>query len=115
MNVALQLYYSICQRAGNETEVGVTHTNVKRTSGQNVPLLQFDFFHMNAGELLTAAALLYAVIVICKDIDRMLCVSCLIILPIQRQLDWAEIGRTGCCFGRRNSNSDFLALTIIMR
>ena len=67
----------------------------------------FFFFHMNVRELLTAAALLYVVIIIRKDIDHMLCVSGLINLPMQRQLDWPEIRQTGCCFGRRNSNTDF--------
>lgn len=60
MNVVLQLYYSICQRAGNETEAGDgggLHTNVRRTSGENVLLLLFAFV-MNVGGMWTAAALL---------------------------------------------------------
>lgn len=46
MNVALQLYYSICQRGVNETEVGNSggpHTNVRKTSGKNILLQQFGF------------------------------------------------------------------------
>lgn len=76
MNVALQLYYSICQRGGNETEVGTgggPHTNVRRTSGKNIELLQFDFV-MNVRGRWTAAPRLCAIVTSCDDTDHMLCI-----------------------------------------